>query len=191
MNEPREGKAQTWVSLCSCSIHRPKGGKDLFKELRVETKFLHQTNDVRRFVSDYTLIFWLKGADTIRSRDSGRRWMKKISDFRVRFFTEWPWTLHYIVFPIEFLTKPSFAECLALIQWKGASLHWFLFCQNIGILGTTSTRPHGDWFTVAPDSITELIWTTHFPTSLAEINSFNLVSLLVWLGILVLSWRLF
>ena len=40
------------------------------------------------------------------------------SVFRVRWFTEWPGSLHCIAFPVEILTKPSFTECLPPFHWK-------------------------------------------------------------------------
>ena len=52
----------------------------------------------------------------LRSREITPRFAKGMSTdkFRVRQFTEWPWPLHWMAFPVDFLLKPSFTECLAL-----------------------------------------------------------------------------
>ena len=64
-----------------------------------------------------------------RSWDLGRGWVHKASVFEVRRFTEWPKPLHWIAFPVKFLSK-AFTEYLAMIQCKGGSLHWFLLRRS-------------------------------------------------------------
>ena len=49
--------------------------------------------------------FWPSPISTFRSGDLGKGWVRKISSHKVRWFTEWPKPLHWIAFPVEFLTK--------------------------------------------------------------------------------------
>ena len=65
-----------------------------------------------------------------RSRDLGRGWAQKISILTVRWFTEWPNLFAELPFLWNSLPKPSFTECLAVIQWKGACLHWCLLLAS-------------------------------------------------------------
>ena len=46
------------------------------------------------------------------------------SIFRVRRLTEWPGHLHWIAFPAEILTKPSFTELPPPFSLKNPFFHW-------------------------------------------------------------------